>query len=152
VTEIREALGDRARGAHIVRTVHRYGYAFAADIEDEGLRDTVANTPARPTCWLTWRKRVFGLTEGEHIAGREPDVGVWLDSSKVSRRHARLVVSGTRATIEDLGSKNGTFVRGARISAPATLEAGDDIRIGPFTLIFRVARGPVSTETQTLLS
>jgi pSer/pThr/pTyr-binding forkhead associated (FHA) protein len=79
--------------------------------------------------------------------GREPDAGVWLESPKVSRRHARLTVSGTRVTVEDLSSKNGTTVRGARISAPLALEPGDEIQVGPFALTFRVGIEPRSTET-----
>ena len=63
-------------------------------------------------------------------------------------RHARIVVSRRGATIEDLGSKNGTYVRGERIGEQTALEPGDEIRIGPFTLIFRIPRGPVSTETE----
>jgi pSer/pThr/pTyr-binding forkhead associated (FHA) protein len=113
------------------------------------LRHANAGPLGRPACWFIWRRRVFALSEGQHIAGREPDVSIWLDSAKVSRHHARVLVRGTSTTIEDLGSKNGTFVRGSRISAPTALEAGDEVRIGPFTLTFRVARGPTRTETET---
>jgi DNA-binding winged helix-turn-helix (wHTH) protein len=154
VNEVRAAIGDRARPAHIVRTVHGYGYAFAADIEadieDNKLRHADAGPPGRPACWFIWRRRVFALSEGEHIAGREPDVSISLDSAKVSRHHARVLVRGAITTIEDLDSKNGTFVRGSRISAPTALEPGDAVRIGPFTLTFRVARGPTRTETETI--
>ena len=83
-----------------------------------------------------------------HIVGREPDAGIWLASPKVSRRHARVTVEGMRATIEDLSSKNGTSVRGERISAPVALEPGDEIEIGPFTLVFRVGIDATSTETE----
>lgn len=148
VREIREALGDSAQDAHIVRTVHRYGYAFAAIVLSDDPRHLAVPDRARPTCWLTGRARTFGLMEGEHILGREPDVTVWLDSPRVSRRHARIRVHDARATIEDLESKNGTFVRGVRLTAPAILEAGDQIRIGPFTLIFRGSQALAVTETQ----
>ena len=145
VTEIREAVGDAAREAHIIRTVHAYGYAFSAKVEPA--------EPGRPrgadaSCWIVWRKRAFALSQGEHIVGREPGVTVWLDSPRVSRHHARVVVNGTAATIEDLGSKNGTIVRGARISSPVGLESGDEIRIGPFRLSFRVGSGQATTESE----
>jgi DNA-binding winged helix-turn-helix (wHTH) protein len=149
VREIREALGDSAQDAHIVRTVHRYGYAFAAIVLSADPPHLAVASGGRPTCWLTGRKRTFGLTEGEHIVGREPDVTVWLDSPRVSRRHARILVNDARATIEDLDSKNGTFVRGVRLTAPAVLESGDGIRIGPFTLVFRVSQALAVTETET---
>lgn len=147
VTELREAVGERAREACIIRTIHGYGYAFGATIEDAELRRTIPDETG-PRCWIVWRKRAFPLIEGEHIVGREPGVSVWLDSVKVSRHHARVVINGVDATIEDLGSKNGTIVRGARISTPVRLEADDDIRIGPFTLAFRVARGQTTTQTE----
>ena len=146
VNEIREAVGDQAAEARVVRTVHRYGYAFAAEATDEP--DDAPRTPGRPVCRFRCDHREFPLADGEHIAGREPDAGVWLDSPRVSRRHARILVAGDHATIEDLDSKNGTFVRGARISAPTVLEPGADVRIGPFRLIFLVARGPEATITQ----
>jgi len=66
----------------------------------------------------------------------------------VSRHHARLLVADSRVVLEDLGSKNGTLLRGERVSAPATLQAGDEIRIGPFTLTYRVAHGQATTETE----
>jgi len=148
VTEIREAIGDNARDARIVRTKHGFGYAFGATVEGPETGRTGTDA-ADCTCWILWRKRAFPLSQGEHIVGREPGVAVWLDSPRVSRHHARLVVSGNVATIEDLGSKNGTIVRGARISLRATLESGDEIRIGPFALVFRAASGQATTETGT---
>lgn len=147
VTEIREAVGESGRKACIIRTVHGYGYAFGATVEAMEPRRTVPDQ-TDPRCWVVWRKRAFPLSEGKHIVGREPGVSVWLDSVKVSRHHARVVVNGLEATIEDLGSKNGTVVRGERIFEPVRLEAGDEIRIGPFTLGFRVARGQATTETE----
>jgi DNA-binding winged helix-turn-helix (wHTH) protein len=149
VNEIREAVGDHARRARIVRTVHAYGYAFAADVEDEEPASAAANL-GHPACWLTLGTRTFPLPHGEHIAGREPDSSIWLDSLKISRRHARVIVRGGGAMIEDLGSKNGTFVRGVRISGATPLEPGDEVGIGPFTLIFRVSRGPATTETEVV--
>ena len=53
------------------------------------------------------------FAEGENVIGRDPRSSVWVDASGVSRRHARILVSGDAVTLEDLGSKNGTFV-GAR--------------------------------------
>ena len=145
VNEIREGVGDPARRPRIVRTVHRYGYAFASDVEEEA-GGAATSAPRAARCWLMCGSREFRLAEGEHVAGREPSVAIWLDSPKVSRRHARIVVNSDRATIEDLGSKNGTFVRDVRISAPTPLESRDEVRIGPFTLIFVVSGRPEETE------
>jgi len=149
VKEIREALGDSPQDSRIIRTVHRYGYAFAAVVHRGSPSGLPVADRERPACWLTGRARTFRLAEGEHLIGREPGVTVWLDSPRVSRRHARILVDKARATIEDLDSKNGTFVRDVRLTAPALLEAGDAIGIGPFSLVFRVSDALPVTETET---
>jgi ABC transport system ATP-binding/permease protein len=69
--------------------------------------------------------------------GRDPDAALWIDHPSVSRRHARIVIAAARATIEDLKSKNGTFVLGKRIESRVALEDGDEVRIGPETFVFR---------------
>jgi hypothetical protein len=145
VSEIRDAIGD-GRDTPIIRTVHAYGYAFNAAFEHVEPHQGAA--PAVARCWMICRERSVPLPDGEHIVGRDTGLSVWLDSPKVSRRHARMVVRGTEATIEDLGSKNGTIVRGARIVAPLRLESGDEIQVGPYTLTFRVVGGQGSTETE----
>jgi pSer/pThr/pTyr-binding forkhead associated (FHA) protein len=52
-----------------------------------------------------------------------------------------------RMTVTDLGSKNGTYVGGTRITQPTSLDSGDEIRIGPYTLIVRRANSAL-TETE----
>lgn len=146
IDEIRGAIGDRARDGEVVRTVHGYGYAFAAEVERE--EPGVSEAAGRAVCWLLCGSREIALGDGTHIIGREPDAAVWLDSPNVSRHHARVVVRGARATIEDLESKNGSFVGGVRVSAPTPLGCGDSIRIGPFTLVFRISGELASTETE----
>jgi DNA-binding winged helix-turn-helix (wHTH) protein len=144
VSGLRDALGDD--GTPIIRTVHGHGYAFAAAVTalDSGglLRQRSA------ICWLFCGSREFALPDGEHLIGRDPDATVCLQSGKVSRRHARIVVSGIRAVIEDLASKNGSFVRGERIVRPTALSSGDDVRVGPFILLFRTSVGVASTESE----
>jgi pSer/pThr/pTyr-binding forkhead associated (FHA) protein len=81
------------------------------------------------------------------LLGRDGDVAVWLESPSVSRHHARIRVSGTDATIEDLGSKNGTYLRGERLATPSPLTDGDEIRLGSVFVKFRVT-GTGATETQ----
>jgi len=65
----------------------------------------------------------------------------------VSRRHARIVISGGRATLEDLGSKNGTFLQGHAVTEPSALKDGDRVRIGTVELTVRRYVGGVSTES-----
>jgi pSer/pThr/pTyr-binding forkhead associated (FHA) protein len=92
--------------------------------------------------------RRIALAEGENVIGRDPRVVVWLDLPGVSRQHARILIDHVEATVEDLGSKNGTYVRGDRISSPARLNDGDEIRVGPVLLTFRVWSPMGTTETQ----
>jgi pSer/pThr/pTyr-binding forkhead associated (FHA) protein len=58
-------------------------------------------------------------------------------------------VEGERATLEDLGSKNGTFHRGRRLEAPVELTDGDEIGVGTVVLLFRAVHGDSTTETGT---
>jgi ABC-type multidrug transport system ATPase subunit/ABC-type multidrug transport system permease subunit len=75
--------------------------------------------------------------EGVMLLGREEEaVQVCLPHPQVSRLHARLSAQGKGAVLQDLGSANGTFVNGSRISGSATLRRGDQIDIGPFALQF----------------
>ena len=71
-----------------------------------------APAPASGTALPAHRGRAAGpsLAQGEHVLGREPGLAISLDSTTVSRRHARIRVEGDEATIEDLGSKNGTLL------------------------------------------
>ena len=90
--------------------------------------------------------REIALREGENLLGRMDEGAAWLESPTVSRRHARIVVEGGKATLEDLGSKNGTFLRGEKITSPRVLADRDEILLGRVHLTFRVLP-PVSTLT-----
>jgi DNA-binding winged helix-turn-helix (wHTH) protein len=147
INQVRNGVGDSARRPRIIRTVHGYGYAFVADVDDDAGPAKPARSPNRSAYYLVLGHRTFLVDEGEHIVGREPSVSVWLDSPKVSRHHAKIVVKGERATIEDLKSKNGTFVGGGRIRTAVALEAGETIEVGPFALEVRKISASRSTET-----
>lgn len=146
VAEVREALGDPARAPIYVRTAHGFGYAFCGDATV--LPGPTELEPDLPFCWLEWGRRRFPLLVGEHVIGRDPDVEIRLDASTVSRRHARLVVTGEGAVLEDFASKNGTLRGGERVTSPVHLVDGDAIRIGSLLLTFRVRTHFGSTETQ----
>jgi DNA-binding winged helix-turn-helix (wHTH) protein len=146
VAEVREALEDEARAPRFIRTVHGFGYAFCAEAASlPAVRDT---RPARPACWLQWGDKRFPLVPGDHVVGRDPDVEIQLDSSTVSRRHARFVVTTDGTVLEDFGSKNGTYCRGERVTTPVALLDGDEIRIGSVLVTFHLRAPNESTETQ----
>jgi DNA-binding winged helix-turn-helix (wHTH) protein len=147
VAELRSALGDRARQPRYIRTVHRHGYAFCGAVTQEAEASPPPPTGGRRVR-LVLRDRDLVLEPGAYVLGREPDADVWLDSTHVSRHHARLVVSAEGASIEDLGSKNGTFVNHAPVRGRQPLSDRDEIDVGPERLIVRIVREPVSTRTQ----
>ena len=131
VNELRRALGDTGRAPHWVRTVHGFGYSFCAEPSSD-------DTPFRRSGYsLTWDNRRILLGEGETLIGRAPDVAVSITSARVSRHHARITVVDRRATLEDLGSRNGTFLAGRRIKAASELASGDQIDVGPVCLTFQ---------------
>jgi DNA-binding winged helix-turn-helix (wHTH) protein len=145
VAEIRDALGDDARKPVFVRTAHRFGYAFSGPAAE-----TPRIEPARATfCWLVKDGRRLPLRQGENILGREPDDGIDLESPTVSRQHARIVVSPAGATLEDLGSKNGTLLRGQRVTTAISLANGDEIRAGSVVMRFRMSSPKGLTATWT---
>ena len=133
VSELRAALGDAPRDSHIIRTVYKNGYAFCADVTE---LSAARGPPA--TLEVLWMKQSLPLTDGEHIAGRDADCSLVIDGTTVSRQHARLTVAAGAATIEDLGSTNGTHVNGTRISAPTRLVPGGEFALGSEVLRLRL--------------
>ena len=69
------------------------------------------------------------LDAPELIIGRSPECDIILPDRQVSRRHARIFRQGDHYFVEDLGSKNGTWVNGQPVREPVRLEDGDEIQI-----------------------
>ena len=145
VNELRRALGDAAKAPSFVRTVHGFGYAFCGPAADARAK---AEPGAPAACGLLWGGREIGLCEGDNLVGRAPDCQVRIYSPKISRHHACIHVAAAGALIEDLGSKNGTYVRQKRAKGPTRLADGDAICVGSAVLIFRVGGTLSSTETE----
>ena len=81
------------------------------------------------------------IERSDMIIGREEDCDIVLPSRQVSRNHARIRRSGGRHILEDLGSKNGTFVNGRELTEPYTLQDGDEIQIALSFKLFFVDAG-----------
>ena len=113
-----------------MRTIHGVGYAFNAAISDMAAAPEVA-------AWLVSLSGRTALPYGHTVIGREGDDVLALASPTTSRRHARLEVSGGQATVEDLGSKNGTVVEGCAASRLIDLNDGDSVRAGGVELTYR---------------
>jgi len=146
VAEVRSAIGDTGEETRWIRTVHRFGYAFSGQAEAEEARPRRRRQPSF-AYRLFWRSREMALADGENVIGRDPDVGIFLDHTSVSRRHARIRISEGNAVVEDLGSKNGTFLRGEKIESASSLADGDKLRLGSVDLVFRAF--PLSGSTET---
>ena len=147
IAEIREALGDDASNPRFVRTVPRFGYAFRGSTSGESASATQSRR-ADIRVRLVWAGGRASLTDGEYVLGRDPDLELFLDAHDVSRRHARITIAGNEATIEDLDSKNGTFVSDRRVDAVTQLVDGASIRVGSVRLTFTAVRNRGSTETE----
>jgi DNA-binding winged helix-turn-helix (wHTH) protein len=140
VNEVRSKLGQTGRDGPI-RTVHGVGYA---------LTDDAAPTLPREAPRLVRGSDQILLQAPQTVLGREPGLPGTVDDSSVSRRHARLSWDGTTATLVDLGSKNGTFLRGTRIEGPVVLEDGDEIRLGLVSFVYRAPGEPGTSRTKTV--
>lgn len=82
----------------------------------------------------------FLLDQDHTVAGRHPAVDIFLDDVTVSRRHAEFGRSGTKFTVRDLGSLNGTYLDGERIEAEVTLTDGAEVQVGKFKFTFFASR------------
>jgi DNA-binding winged helix-turn-helix (wHTH) protein len=137
VHKVRLALGDSADNPRFVETLAGRGYRFIATLEGNG------RVPFR----VTWDGHTIPLSEGCNTIGREHDSTICINLASISRRHARIHVSGEKATLEDLGSKNGTLLKGRRIHSLSPLADGDEIRVGSVRLLFEGGSGRSATET-----
>lgn len=82
----------------------------------------------------------FLLDQDRTVAGRHPEVDIFLDDVTVSRRHAEFDRSGTRFSVRDLGSLNGTYLSGGRIEGEVPLEDGVEVQVGKFKFTFFASR------------
>src|SRR5438105_918724 len=85
VAEVRGALGDDARRARFIKTSHRFGYGFVAEVQEE---------TAAPVADVRLRSgsRDFELFDGENIVGRDADASVRINAPGISRQHARIII------------------------------------------------------------
>ena len=137
-------LGAEGHPSSLVRTAHRFGYGFSGVVE----KATRAGVKIAAH-WVVAGTRRIPLSEGENLIGRDPTAAVWLDVSGVSRRHASVLIGEGTATLQDLGSKNGTMLGDRLVTGPTPLHDDDRIHLGRVQLVFHVAASGMSTETLT---
>jgi DNA-binding winged helix-turn-helix (wHTH) protein len=151
VVEIRGVIGDKPRRPRFLRTVYGYGYAFRAPGDDVLPSSSMATgrvrRPGGLVHRLIWEERVIPLEPGENIIGRDEDAAVCIQEADVSRRHARIVIENDAARLEDLGSKNGTYLKGHRLEKEVVLRNRDSFRVGQQLLVYSSSLSQDTTQT-----
>ena len=158
IAELRVALGEHGRHGGFIRTVHGFGYAFEGEaLAVDDARLPAATAPTSPvaatlpagerTRWLSWGEHDYPVRPGTQVIGRDRTADIRIDVFSVSRVHARLSCSEAHTSIDDPGSKNGTWVRGVRVVAPVNLKDGDEVRLGSVMLVFHDLNAPGRTVT-----
>jgi DNA-binding winged helix-turn-helix (wHTH) protein len=150
IAVLRKILGDESDLPRYVENIPRRGYRLVA-IPEPLSECPRPDRPKSSLCRLCYGERDFILSVGDNTIGRAVDAEVRIDASKVSRRHSIVKVEGATAIIEDLASKNGTYVNGRRITSPQLLQDGDEITTGPAVLLFRVENLERPTETDVVI-
>jgi DNA-binding winged helix-turn-helix (wHTH) protein len=145
IHEVRQAIDDQARRQSWIRTVHGIGYSFRGHAIAQARRAPAAEA-ARPAAWLIGDAARLPLRRGENIVGRGSDAVVDIEAPTISRQHVRIVVDET-ATIEDLDSKNGTWLDGERVEGSRPLPDGASVRLGSVHLTFRLTPPARPTES-----
>lgn len=99
--------------------------------------------------------QVYDFKQESIVIGRDDGADVLIDNPSVSRRHAEIRLGEQGWVVEDLGSSNGTFIRGAKISGPQSIGLGDEIGFGKFSIVFgktlgesEQAAGQTATKTR----
>jgi len=85
--------------------------------------------------------QVYDFKQESIIVGREDGADVVIDNPSVSRRHAEIRLGDNGWEVQDLGSSNGTFIRGTKIQGAEVLALGDEIGFGKFSIVFGKALG-----------
>jgi DNA-binding winged helix-turn-helix (wHTH) protein len=144
VADLRSSLGDQAAEPRFIRTVYAYGYAFIGETVPA---PASALAHGSPQWLLVCDGREFPLRPGENVLGRTGEKIIAFDAPSVSRRHACIRITDGQALIEDLGSKNGTWVGPLEVTGPTPLSNGDVIRLGSLVVTIHASANAMTTET-----
>lgn len=90
--------------------------------------------------------QTFMLDQDVLALGRDPSNDIVINDPQVSRQHARIARQGDLMVLEDVGSTNGTFVNGLRLTGPHALANGDEIGLGDAVTLTYYGVSPAMTE------
>jgi pSer/pThr/pTyr-binding forkhead associated (FHA) protein len=127
-------------GSPLAATVEAEATATLAPIEVESEEDAhLRDLTSGQACLIVRRGPAAGTKftlDGDVVTvGRHPQSDIFLNDITVSRRHAELRRSGTKYSVADLGSLNGTYVNRSRVDS-SSLSSGDELQVGKFRLLF----------------
>lgn len=152
IRDLRSALADDAQEPRYIRTAYGYGYAFIGEVAVVAEAAAIAPVAAAISGWrLIHHYREITLREGDNVLGRTGHDVVVFDSPTVSRHHAVIRVAGDHAIVEDLASKNGTWLGPVRVLAPTPLADGMELRLGSVVAVARFRRHADTTETAAII-
>jgi pSer/pThr/pTyr-binding forkhead associated (FHA) protein len=83
----------------------------------------------------------IAVKKEEFVIGRSPECHLCAGSTSISRRHCAITRNGTKVTIQDLGSRNGTLVNGQKTEGEVELQSGDEITIGSLGFLVTISTG-----------
>jgi DNA-binding winged helix-turn-helix (wHTH) protein len=131
-SELRHALGDGAHGGWL-RTVHGFGYAFDGP---------AVETPDAVRHVLVRGRQEVELGPGGNVLGREREATVRIGHPSVAREHARILVTGDQAVLENLAGAGATFRGAEAVGGSVVLGDGDVVRVGDVELVYRARPVP----------
>lgn len=127
---LRRALSD---AGECVATLPRHGYRFVAAVVEEAVESNAGTGSPHS---LTLNGREFLLREGVTVIGRAEDADLRISLPSLSRHHARVVVRGLEAILEDLGSRHGSWRGTSPVRGVVRLASGDEITLGTASLVY----------------
>jgi len=148
VGDLRTALGVHGAVSSVIKTHHGVGYSFSSEVREltPGAA-TVDDTGPRVVLRLGSRRVALG--PGANSVGRDVDADVFVNDSSVSRHHARITVDGFTVHVEDLDSKNGTYIGDVRVMRSTALPHGAVVKFGSIEAVLLLEQSEEPT-TQTL--
>jgi diguanylate cyclase (GGDEF)-like protein len=94
----------------------------------------------KPSCLVVvggdFNGTIFDLILEEITLGRSPDNDISLELAGISRQHLKIFVTDTSVVLQDLGSRNGTYLNNKKVESPEELKKGDIIKLGSTALKF----------------